>query len=83
MKSQLNVEQVDKPFEFFMNRFRLPEAAPWAKFTQYTGLSETVIHQPLDEAIAQGDLTESETYWQITQHGKLFLNSLPELFLTE
>ncbi len=33
MKSQLNMEQVDKPFEFFMNRFRLPEAAPWAEFS--------------------------------------------------
>ncbi|AMO47565.1 Coproporphyrinogen III oxidase, anaerobic [Enterobacter sp. FY-07] len=28
LESQLDVEQVDKPFEFFMNRFRLPEAAP-------------------------------------------------------
>lgn len=64
-------------------KFRLPEAAPWTEFTQYTGLSETVIRQPLDEAIAQGDLTESETHWQINQHGKLFLNSLPELSLTE
>lgn len=57
MKSLLNVEQVNKPFEFFMNRFRLPEVAPWAEFTQYTGLSETVIRQPIDEAIAQGDMT--------------------------
>jgi coproporphyrinogen III oxidase, anaerobic (EC 1.3.99.22) len=46
-------------------------------------LSETVIPQPLDEAIAQGELTGSETHWQITQHGKLFLNLLPVLFLTE
>jgi oxygen-independent coproporphyrinogen-3 oxidase len=66
-----------------MNRFRLLEAAPRAEFTQYTGLSETVIRQPLDEAIAQGYLTECETYWQITRHGKLFLNSLLELFLAE
>jgi len=66
-----------------MNRSRLPAAAPWAEFTQYTGLSETVIRQPRDEAIAQGDMTESETHWQITQHGKRFLNSLPVLFLTE
>lgn len=66
-----------------MNRSRLPAAAPWAEFTQYTGLSETVIRQPLDEAIAQGDMAESETHWQIALHGKLFLNSLTELFLTE
>ena len=55
-----------------MNRSRLPAAAPWAEFTQYTGLSETVIRQPRDEAIAQGDMAESETHWQIAQHGKLF-----------
>ncbi|MDI5814971.1 hypothetical protein MJI46_18335, partial [Salmonella enterica subsp. enterica serovar Cerro] len=27
--------------------------------------------------------TECEQYWQITRHGKLFLNSLLELFLAE
>ncbi|NMJ17048.1 YggW family oxidoreductase, partial [Salmonella enterica subsp. enterica serovar Anatum] len=37
----------------------------------------------IDEAIAQGYLTECEQYWQITRHGKLFLNSLLELFLAE
>ena len=37
----------------------------------------------LDEAIAQGYLTECADYWQITEHGKLFLNSLLELFLAE
>ena len=66
-----------------MNRFRLLEAAPRAEFTQYTGLAEDVIRKEIDEAIAQGYLTESEAFWQITQHGKLFLNSLLELFLAE
>lgn len=83
LESQRDVEQVDKPFEFFMNRFRLLEAAPRAEFTQYTGLSEEVIRQQIDDAIAQGYLTESATHWQITRHGKLFLNSLLELFLPE
>ncbi|MEG3386804.1 YggW family oxidoreductase, partial [Salmonella enterica] len=46
-------------------------------------LTEAVIRQPIDEAIAQGYLTECEQYWQITRHGKLFLNSLLELFLAE
>ncbi|KIG84092.1 radical SAM protein, partial [Escherichia coli] len=27
--------------------------------------------------------TECADYWQITEHGKLFLNSLLELFLAE
>lgn len=58
-------------------------AAPRVEFSQYTGLSEEVIRSQLDEAIAQGYLTECADYWQITEHGKLFLNSLLELFLAE
>ncbi len=55
-----------------MNRFRLLEPAPRVEFSQYTGLSEEVIRPQLDEAIAQGYLTECADYWQITEHGKLF-----------
>ncbi|WP_447882574.1 radical SAM family heme chaperone HemW [Serratia fonticola] len=73
----------DRPFEFFMNRFRLLEAAPRAEFAHYTGLDESVIRAPLDEALAKGYLLETPEYWQITEHGKLFLNSLLELFLPE
>ncbi|WP_411751362.1 radical SAM family heme chaperone HemW [Serratia sp. (in: enterobacteria)] len=77
------VEAHDRPFEFFMNRFRLLEAAPRAEFARYTGLDESVIRAPLDEALAKGYLLETPEYWQITEHGKLFLNSLLELFLQE
>ena len=83
LERQHDVEAVDKPFEFFMNRFRLLEAAPRAEFALYTGLSESVIRPQIDEALAQGYLTECNEYWQITEHGKLFLNSLLELFLAE
>ncbi|MDU1085168.1 MAG: radical SAM family heme chaperone HemW, partial [Leclercia adecarboxylata] len=78
-----DVEAEDKPFEFFMNRFRLLEAAPRAEFSRYTGLAESVIRPQIDEALAQGYLTECDEFWQITEHGKLFLNSLLELFLAE
>lgn len=80
---QHDVESEDKPFEFFMNRFRLLEAAPRADFARFTGLDETVIRPQLDKAIAEGYLTESASDWQITEHGKLFLNSLLELFLAD
>ena len=73
----------DRPFEFFMNRFRLLEAAPRAEFTRYTGLDESMIRTPLDAALAKGYLEETAEYWQITEKGKLFLNSLLELFLPE
>ncbi|MGM3160881.1 radical SAM family heme chaperone HemW [Dickeya undicola] len=77
------VAMADRPFEFFMNRFRLLEPAPRADFTAYTGLPESTIRAQIDEALAQGYLTETAQHWQVTEHGKLFLNSLLELFLAE
>jgi len=80
---QYEVAEKEKPFEFFMNRFRLLEAAPREEFTRYTGLDEDVIRAELDEALAKGYLTETAENWQVTEKGKLFLNSLLELFLSE
>lgn len=78
-----DVQTEDLPFEFFMNRFRLLEPAPRSQFSTYTGLAESVVRPQIDWALAQGYLTETATHWQITEHGKLFLNSLLEGFLTE
>lgn len=83
MDKQHPVETEDLPFEFFMNRFRLLEAAPRDEFGLYTGLDESVIRAQLDEAISKEYLLETEKHWQITRKGKLFLNSLLELFLGE
>ncbi len=83
MDKQHEVESKELPFEFFMNRFRLLEAAPREEFAIYTGLEESSIRQPLDEAIAKEYLLETATHWQITEKGKLFLNSLLELFLAD
>lgn len=80
---QFEVATEDKAFEFFMNRFRLLEACPRADFTRFTGLPEAQVREQLDQAIAAGYLTETLEYWQITEHGKLFLNSLLEAFLPE
>ncbi|QHM72357.1 radical SAM family heme chaperone HemW [Mixta intestinalis] len=80
---QYEVADDEKPFEFFMNRFRLLEPAPRADFSRYTGLSENVIRAQLDSALESGYLTETVEYWQVTEKGKLFLNSLLELFLAE
>ncbi|HHJ1179760.1 TPA: radical SAM family heme chaperone HemW [Proteus mirabilis] len=75
------VDNDDRPFEFFMNRFRLLEAFPRQDFSDYTGLAQETIRRQIDEALALGYISETETHWQITPHGKLFLNSLLELFL--
>lgn len=81
MDKQHDVEQDDRPFEFFMNRFRLLETMPRSDFTNYTGLPESGIRPQLDAALAAGEIRETDTHWQITEHGKLFLNTLLERFL--
>lgn len=83
LDKQYEVADEDKPFEFFMNRFRLLEPAPRQDFTRYTGLEEAIIRPQLDNALEKGYLTETPEYWQVTEKGKLFLNSLLELFLVE
>ncbi|MGB9095835.1 radical SAM family heme chaperone HemW [Erwinia sp.] len=80
---QQEVSDSEKPFEFFMNRFRLLEAAPRAEYPLYTGLTESSIRQQIDQALSEGYLTETPESWQVTEKGKLFLNSLLELFLAE
>ncbi|WP_338883039.1 radical SAM family heme chaperone HemW [Xenorhabdus sp. TH1] len=81
LDQQNQVDNADRPFEFFMNRFRLLESMPRQDFSDFTGLPESVIRPKIDEALSKGYITESDTHWQITKHGKLFLNSLLELFL--
>ncbi|HEM6923370.1 TPA: radical SAM family heme chaperone HemW [Providencia rettgeri] len=78
-----DVDTKDRPFEYFMNRLRLLEAMPRDEFTQYTGLPESTVRPAIDEALTKGYITETDNEWQITEHGKLFLNSLLELFLDE
>ncbi|MCK3657768.1 YggW family oxidoreductase [Pasteurellaceae bacterium Pebbles2] len=80
---QKNVAEIDRAFEFFMNRFRLLEAVPKLEFEQFTGLPQSAVKNQIDFALQQNYLTETATHWQITQHGKLFLNELLELFLAE
>ncbi|MUL11292.1 radical SAM family heme chaperone HemW [Aliivibrio fischeri] len=71
----------DKPFEFFMNRFRLLEACPKQDFIDKTGLGFDTIQETIDWAKEKKYLDETETHWQITEHGKLFLNDLLEAFM--
>ncbi|WP_386695675.1 radical SAM family heme chaperone HemW [Lonepinella sp. MS14435] len=80
---QKNVPEIDRSFEFFMNRFRLLEAVPKIEFEQFTGLPQSAVQKQIDFAVQQHYLTENEKTWQITQHGKLFLNELLELFLPD
>lgn len=86
-KAYLDQETVvandERPFEFFMNRFRLLEACPKQDFVARTGLPLTHIQGAIEWALAQNYLTESDTHWQITEHGKLFLNDLLAAFVED
>lgn len=73
----------DRPFEFFMNRFRLLEACPKQDFIDKTGLGLESIQETTDWAKEKKYLEETETHWQITEHGKLFLNDLLEAFVSD
>ncbi|MEQ5119595.1 radical SAM family heme chaperone HemW [Morganella morganii] len=81
LDQQNEVAAEDRPFEFFMNRFRLLEAMPRRDFTDYTGLPESVVRPQIEAALNAGEISETATHWQITEHGKLFLNTLLERFL--
>lgn len=78
---QNEIAMADRPFEFFMNRFRLLEATPKTEFEAYTGLNVEVVRPTMERALAKKFIQETACHWQITQHGKLFLNELLEEFL--
>ncbi|TCP94641.1 anaerobic coproporphyrinogen III oxidase [Cricetibacter osteomyelitidis] len=78
-----NVAEIDRTFEFFMNRFRLLEPVPKIEFSQFTGLPQSAVENGIKLALEQGFLIETETAWLVTERGKLFLNELLEIFLPE
>nr|WP_174263531.1 radical SAM family heme chaperone HemW [Vibrio sinaloensis] len=83
LNSEEQVAEQDRPFEFFMNRFRLIEACPKQDFLDTTGLGFDAIQETIDWAIEMGYIAESDSHWQITEKGKLFLNDLLEAFMAE
>ncbi|KGK18549.1 radical SAM family heme chaperone HemW [Vibrio navarrensis] len=87
VKPYLDSEQLvtaqERPFEFFMNRFRLMEACPKQDFIDTTGLGLEAIAATIQWALQMGYLREDATQWQITEKGKLFLNDLLEAFMPD
>jgi len=81
LDSREQVDADDRPFEFFMNRFRLLEPCPKADFTAYTGLPLSHIEASIAEAENKGLLQVSQYHWQITDKGARYLNDLLALFI--
>ncbi|WP_194439132.1 radical SAM family heme chaperone HemW [Vibrio fluminensis] len=83
LSDEFEVATEDRPFEFFMNRFRLIEACPKQDFIDTTGLELSAIQDTIDWALEQQYLSQTDTHWQITEKGKLFLNDLLEAFMAD
>ncbi|GHG63868.1 YggW family oxidoreductase [Alishewanella longhuensis] len=75
------VEPEDRPFEFFMNRFRLLEPCPVSDFTAFTGLPLSTITEPITQALDKELLVQQPDSWQITPNGARYLNDLLTLFI--
>ncbi|MGF1701545.1 radical SAM family heme chaperone HemW [Photobacterium makurazakiensis] len=77
------VAAAERPFEFFMNRFRLLESCPKQDYIDRTGLPLSTIEPTIEWALEQKYLEDKGDEWQITEHGKLFLNDLLAAFVNE
>lgn len=78
---QWSAQPEDLALEFFMNRFRLVEPCPRVDFSNYTGLNEDSIKEPISIALRKGLITQTPEYWQVTLLGQRFLNELLNLFM--
>ncbi|MBY5947532.1 radical SAM family heme chaperone HemW [Photobacterium rosenbergii] len=83
LDQEIQVDASERPFEFFMNRFRLLEACPKQDYVERTGLPLASIEGPINWALEQNYLEDKGDEWQITEHGKLFLNDLLAAFVDE
>lgn len=68
----------DRPFEFFMNQFRLVEPCPIARFEATTGVNanNATVQEFIRGAEQKGLLAVSHDKWETTALGKRFLNEL-------
>ena len=71
----------ERPFEYFMNRFRLFEPCPKQEFMARTGLPLTQIAPLLQAAIRKELLSDDGDVWQVTELGHRYLNVLLEGFM--
>ncbi|QCI27357.1 radical SAM family heme chaperone HemW [Buchnera aphidicola] len=71
----------DKPFEYFMNIFRLFQPIQKKYFYLYTNLKIKYIKKNIKKAILKGYILKNNKYWKISKKGKNYLNNLLELFI--
>ncbi|MFM2482494.1 radical SAM family heme chaperone HemW [Celerinatantimonas sp. YJH-8] len=85
LDQQWSIAAVERPFEYFLNRFRLYEPVPKQEFIDFTGqvLETPQLCGPMQRGIELGLVDDHSGYWQVTQRGHLFLNDLLDLFIVD
>ncbi|MBR9728226.1 radical SAM family heme chaperone HemW [Shewanella intestini] len=69
------------PVEYLMNRLRLMSPIPKAEFEQRTGQPASVLTQGMQDSQAKGLVTETDSHWQLTPKGHMFVNELLSQFI--
>jgi putative oxygen-independent coproporphyrinogen III oxidase len=75
------VSDDERPFEYMMNRLRLRAPFTLAEFESRAGLPAEHILPTLKKAQQKKLMQESKGLWQVTAHGRRYLNDLLEMFL--
>ena len=87
LETDLNTIKMDAiagdqlPLEFMMNALRLHQPIAIDLFLRRTNLAFSVIEKPLNKAINDNLLRIENNHFLVTEHGRLFLNELLEIFL--
>ncbi|WP_295164068.1 radical SAM family heme chaperone HemW [uncultured Buchnera sp.] len=71
----------EKPFEYFMNTFRLYKPVLKKQFQERTNIDPIYIKEKIEKAIKKGYIKDKIDSWNTTKKGKIFLNSLLKIFL--
>ena len=75
------MSEEDRPLEYLMNRLRLMTPIAKTEFEQRTGQSADVVKAGMKKSIDRGLLTETDTHWQLTPKGHMFVNDLLSQFI--
>lgn len=71
----------ERPFEYFMNTFRLYKPVLKKQFQERTNIDPIYIKEKIKKAIEKGYIKDKIDFWNTTNKGKIFLNSLLKIFL--
>lgn len=82
-QEEKNIASTELPFEFMLNALRLSEGFSNALFVERTGLPISIISRELAKALSLGLIEHGHLQVKPTAKGRLFLNDLLELFLTD